>query len=38
MSLRDCLNSAVEQGAITQRAAEELNRYYEARSSASAPT
>lgn len=31
MSLRDCLNSAVEQGAINSRQAEELNRYYEAR-------
>jgi hypothetical protein len=31
MSLRDCLNSAVEQGAINSRQAEELNRYFEAR-------
>jgi len=31
VSLRDCLNSAVEQGAINSRQAEELNRYYEAR-------
>src|SRR5262245_36093543 len=31
MSLRDCLNSAVAQGAINSRQAEELNRYYEAR-------
>ncbi|KAA3526129.1 hypothetical protein GOZ80_14070 [Agrobacterium vitis] len=31
MSLRDCLNSAVEQGAINSRQAEELHRYYEAR-------
>lgn len=31
MSLRDCLNSAVEQGAINSRQAEELNRYYEER-------
>ncbi|PZU23914.1 MAG: hypothetical protein DI589_06565 [Shinella sp.] len=31
MSLRDCLNSAVEQGAINSRQADELNRYYEAR-------
>lgn len=31
MSLRDCLNSAVAQGAINSRQAEELNRYFEAR-------
>lgn len=31
MSLRDCLNSAVEQGAINSRQADELHRYYEAR-------
>lgn len=31
MSLRDCLNSAVEQGEINSRQAEELHRYYEAR-------
>lgn len=31
MSLRDCLNSAVEQGAINSRQAEELNAYFEAR-------
>lgn len=31
MSLRDCLNSAVEQGAINSRQADELNKYYEAR-------
>jgi hypothetical protein len=31
MSLRDCLNSAVEQGAINSRQAEELHRYFEAR-------
>lgn len=31
MSLRDCLQSAVEQGAINQRQADELNAYYEAR-------
>ncbi|PDT80574.1 hypothetical protein [Sinorhizobium sp. BJ1] len=31
MSLRDCLNSAVEQGAINSRQAEELHRYYDAR-------
>ncbi|MGR6465393.1 hypothetical protein [Rhizobium sp. PAMB 3182] len=31
MSLRDCLNSAVAQGEINSRQAEELNRYYEAR-------
>lgn len=31
MSLRDCLKSAVDQGAINTRQAEELNRYYEAR-------
>jgi hypothetical protein len=31
MSLRDCLNSAVEQGAINSRQADELTRYYEAR-------
>ncbi|MGY3611460.1 hypothetical protein ACWGRJ_47340, partial [Bradyrhizobium sp. Lot11] len=31
MSLRDCLNSAVEQGAINSRQADDLHRYYEAR-------
>ena len=31
MSLRDCLNSAVAQGAINTRQADELNRYYDAR-------
>lgn len=31
MSLRDCLNSAVAQGAINSRQAEELNQYFEAR-------
>ncbi|WDZ77954.1 hypothetical protein PWG15_05470 [Ensifer adhaerens] len=31
MSLRDCLNSAVQQGAINSRQAEELHRYYQAR-------
>lgn len=31
MSLRDCLNSAVEQGAINSRQAEELQRFYDAR-------
>ena len=31
MSLRDCLASAVEQGAINSRQADELHRYYEAR-------
>lgn len=31
MSLRDCLNSAVEQGAISSRQADEMHRYYEAR-------
>lgn len=31
MSLRDCLNSAVQQGAINSRQADELHRFYEAR-------
>jgi len=31
MSLRDCLNSAVSQGAIDKRQADELHRYWEAR-------
>ncbi|HAU77833.1 MAG TPA: hypothetical protein DCW88_20655, partial [Agrobacterium sp.] len=31
MSLRDCLASAVAQGAINSRQADELHRYYEAR-------
>jgi hypothetical protein len=31
MSLRNCLRSAVEQGVINSRDAEELHRYYEAR-------
>ena len=31
MSLRNCLRSAVEQGVINSRDAEELYRYYEAR-------
>jgi len=31
MSLRDCLNSAVQQGAINSRQAEELHRYYNER-------
>lgn len=31
MSLRDCLASAVSQGAINSRQADELHRYYEAR-------
>lgn len=31
MSLRDCLNSAVEQGAIDSRQADELLRFYESR-------
>ncbi|YBV97525.1 hypothetical protein M1D80_11790 [Phyllobacteriaceae bacterium JZ32] len=31
MSLRDCLNSAVAQGAINSRQADELHQYYEAR-------
>lgn len=31
MTLRDCLNSAVEQKAISSRQADELHRYYEAR-------
>lgn len=31
MSLRDCLNSAVQQGAINSRQADELHRYYGAR-------
>lgn len=31
MSLRDCLNSAVQQGVINTRQADELHRYYDAR-------
>lgn len=31
MSLRDCLNSAVEQGGLSKDQADELHRYYEAR-------
>lgn len=31
MSLRDCLNSAVDQGVINSRQADELSSYYEAR-------
>ncbi|WFS02218.1 hypothetical protein [Rhizobium tumorigenes] len=31
MSLKDCLNSAVAQGEINSREADELNRYYEVR-------
>lgn len=31
MSLRDCLNSAVQQGEINSRQADELHRYYETR-------
>lgn len=31
MSLRDCLNSAVAQGAINTRQADELHRYFDAR-------
>lgn len=31
MSLRDCLNSAVSQGAINTRQADELHRYWESR-------
>ncbi len=37
MSLRDCLRSAVEQGAINSRQADELNRYYEERFSKKRP-
>ncbi|CDZ67628.1 Hypothetical protein NGAL_HAMBI2605_59090 [Neorhizobium galegae bv. orientalis] len=37
MSLRECLNSAVQQGVINTRQAEELNRYYQARFSRKRP-